>query len=113
MNWDLMVIKWDEREMKGKNYEITKENLVNHEMIGLEVKVIKSTDSGRVGMSGIVLDETQNTFVIQVDQKKSEKSVEVVVPKKECEFEFDIGEKEKVIVKGNDILKRAENRVRN
>ena len=96
--------------MKSKNYEITKENLVSHEMIGLEVKVIKSTDSGRVGMSGIVLNETQNTFVIQVDQKKGEKSVEAVIPKKECEFEFDIGEK--VIVKGNDILKRAEDRVK-
>lgn len=93
-------------EMKGKGYEITKENILGHEMIGLEVKVIKSTDKGREGEKGVVVDETRNTFVLT--GKKGEK---ITVPKKECEFEFDLKD-EKVIVKGNDILKKSEDRVK-
>ncbi|MFA6268659.1 MAG: ribonuclease P protein component 1 [archaeon] len=92
--------------MKGKNFEITAKNILVHEMIGLKVKVIKSTDAGRIGLSGVVVNETQNTFVIQSAE------VEFIIPKKECEFEFDL-EDEKVNVNGNDCLKRPEERLRN
>ncbi len=93
--------------IKGKCYEITEKNLLGHEMIGLRVNVTKSTDKAREGTKGIVLDETQNTFVVLTSDGKGKQ----VLPKKECEFEFDL-EKEKVIVKGKDILKRPEDRVK-
>jgi len=96
--------------IKGKNYEITKENLLGHEMIGLKVKVIESTDGGKEGKEGVVVNETQNTFVI-LSQALGEAKEEIVLPKKECEFEFDLGN-EKVKVKGNDVLKRPEDRVK-
>jgi RNase P/RNase MRP subunit p29 len=95
--------------MKTKNYAITRENILCHEMIGLGVNVIASTDKGRVGIKGIVVDETQFTFVIDGTHGKTKG--EFVVPKKECEFEFLIG-KEKAVVKGNDVLKRPEDRVK-
>ncbi|MFA5126201.1 MAG: ribonuclease P protein subunit [archaeon] len=106
-----MIFRRDEGEMiKGKNYGITAANLLGHEIIGLSVKVIKSTDKGRVGMEGVIVNETQNTFVLLGNCGEKEK--EFVIPKKECEFEFDLGNDEKVIVKGNDVLKKPEERVK-
>jgi ribonuclease P protein subunit POP4 len=100
-----MIFRNGMKEMKGKNFEITAKNILGHEMIGLGVKVIKSTDKGRIGTSGVVANETQNTIVIRSGKE------EIVIPKKECEFEFDL-ENEKVNVKGNDFVKRPEDRVK-
>jgi ribonuclease P protein subunit POP4 len=97
------------KEMKGKCYEITSKNILGHEMIGLNVKVIKSTNIAREGIKGVVVDESQNTFVILGSKGKNEKKF--ILPKKECEFEFDL-ENEKVIVKGIDVLKKPEERVK-
>ena len=95
--------------ISGKCYEITEKNILGHEMIGLEVNVIKSTDKARVGTKGVVLDETQNTFVVLTISKKGKQKV--VLPKKECDFEFKLGN-EKIVVKGNDVTKRPEDRVK-
>jgi ribonuclease P protein subunit POP4 len=85
---------------KGKEYGINKENILNHELIGLEIKIINSSDPNRIGTVGKIIDETQNTFVLE-DGK--------VIPKKECEFEFlEIG----AIVDGKKILKRPQDRIR-
>lgn len=91
--------------IEGKCYKITKENILAHELIGLKVKVIKSTDPKRINTEGIVLDETKNIFVI--DCNRTEK----IVPKKECEFEFGLNG-EKVKIDGKKILKRSEDRTK-
>jgi len=93
-----------EMTMKGKNYEITKQNLKNHELIGLDVVVSESSDPGRKNLKGKVIDETKNTLVILVGDEKR------ITPKKECVFEFDIGEKVKL--NGKEIMKRAEDRIK-
>lgn len=90
--------------LKGKNYCITKGNIMAHEMIGLEAKVVKSSDSTRL-VQGLVVDETRNTFVFECNGS------EKVVPKSECDFEFAIGD-EKAIVHGGDILYAPEQRVK-
>jgi len=97
--------------IKGENYCIDSENVFGHEMIGLEVVVVKSSDKAREGAKGKVLDETQNIFRLLVKGK------EVVVPKKECEFEFYLGKDEKgkeerVMIKGIDVLRKPENRLK-
>jgi len=91
--------------IEGKCYIITRENILAHELIGLKVNVVKSTDSKRVDIKGIVLDETQKTFVIDSNGK------EKVFPKKECEFEFELND-ERVIIDGKKILKRSEERTK-
>lgn len=91
--------------IKGKHYEITAKNIKSHELIGLLVKVVNSTDQSRVGLTGIVLDETKNTIVIESKGKK------VTLPKVECDFEFDLNN-EFIVLKGNEILKRPEMRVK-
>ncbi len=101
--------------MKGKNYEITEQNIQNHELIGLDVVVKESSDFTRKNLRGKIIDETQNTFVIMAKEKKMPKGtfrepLLKVLPKKECVFEFDIGEK--ILVDGKEILKRPENRIK-
>jgi ribonuclease P protein subunit POP4 len=95
--------------INGKCYEITGKNILGHEIIGLEVNVVKSTDKARIGTKGIVLDETQNTFVVLANKGKEKQKV--VLPKRECDFEFKLGN-EKIVVKGNDVTKRPEDRVK-
>ena len=86
--------------IKKSGYEINDNNLINHEMIGLKIKVIESTDPMKTNMTGKIIDETKNTFVLE-DGK--------VLPKKECIFEFDINEK--VVIDGKKIIKRPQDRI--
>jgi len=44
--------------------------IVQHEFIGLEVKVAKSTNPDYVGIKGKVIDETRNTFVLTQNGKE-------------------------------------------
>lgn len=52
---------------------ITAENIVRHEIIGLKVRIAKSTDTSQKGLTGRVMDESYNTFVIET--KNGEKTV--------------------------------------
>jgi ribonuclease P protein subunit POP4 len=82
-------------------YEINNKNILNHEMIGLKIKVVESSDPGKIGIEGKIIDETKNTFKLE-DGK--------ILPKKECDFEFYLNEK--IIVKGKEILKKPEDRIK-
>jgi len=87
--------------IKTDNYKIDAKNLAYHELIGLAVRVAKSSSTERVGIKGRVVDETKNTLVL--DNGK-------VLPKTECVFEFDINEN--VLLDGKTIMKRPEDRVK-
>jgi len=99
--------------IKGTGYEITAQNLKQHELIGLSVLVKESTDPKRKGTKGVVVDETQNTFVLKGHAGKEKVEGEkIVVPKAECVFEFDL-KGEKVVFDGKELLKRPEDRIKN
>ena len=44
-------------------------NILLHELIGLETKVIKDSNPSNRGVSGIVIDETRKTLVLRGDGK--------------------------------------------
>jgi len=90
---------------KTSNYQITGENLMAHEIIGLNAKVIGSSDKSRIGIKGKVVDETMNTLVI--DSGKEEKTF----PKKEIELRIDLGN-ESVDLDGKLIVARPEDRTK-
>jgi ribonuclease P protein subunit POP4 len=103
--------------IKGKGYEITAKNILGHEIIGLKARVIKSKDESRAGIEGTVLNETQNTLEILGNHGQDGSQKKFVIPKQECEFEFNLGKdekgnEEKIIVKGEEILKRPEDRAK-
>lgn len=88
--------------IKSEQYCISRENILMHELMGLKALVVKSTDKNREGMKGKVIDETKNTLVLEGGK---------VIPKKEVELEFDLGN-EKVLVEGKKLIGRSEDRVK-
>lgn len=79
------------------------------ELIGMEVEVVDHSDPTLVGKSGVVLDETKNTFLLE------EGGVKKRVSKREGRFRFLLREGQKnraVTVDGDLILFRPENRTK-
>jgi len=79
-------------------------NIVLHELIGLDLKVVKSMDRAQQGISGRVINETKNTLVISTPNgtKRLVKKVSV--------FRFSINGK-KFVVDGNEINFRPYERI--
>lgn len=65
---------------------LSPETLPRHELVGLHVRVVESTDPNRVGIEGRVVRETMQTLEI------AGASGERVVPKAGSTFEFRLGE---------------------
>lgn len=81
--------------------EITPENILSHEWIGLSVVAIV----GKKSIEGKIVDETKQTFTIE------EKGKEKKLVKKETEFEIKLGSK-KVHVLGSALMFRSEDRIK-
>ena len=60
-------------------------NLIHHELIGLEVEVIDSSNNTQIGVKGKILDVTKNTLMIEVASGHVK-----VVPKSHTHFIFTI-----------------------
>lgn len=87
-------------------FVLTPQNLIRHELIGLELTVIGSMNLCSIGLCGRVIDETRNTIVIS--QGRSRK----VIPKATACFRFTLPSGVKVDVDGVKILGQPENRVK-
>lgn len=86
---------------------ITPQNLVRHELIGLEVKIAKSTDPTQRGVKGKVVDETYNILKIETKEGKEKK-----IPKANCVFIFTLPSGIKVEVDGKLLVGRPEDRIK-
>lgn len=85
---------------------ITSENLIRHELIGLKVKVLTSTNPKNQGMSGRVVDEHRNIFILDV------RGVEKTLAKKENTFLFTLPSGKRVSVEGHVLIARPEDRIK-
>ncbi len=85
---------------------ITPRNLVRHELIGLEARVVKSSHKGYVGIKGRVVDETRNMLVI-LSEKGFKK-----IPKEVSTFRFKLPDGCLVEVEGWRLVGRPEDRVK-
>lgn len=83
---------------------ITKENLLVHELIGLDATVLKSNNKQIVGISGKIIDETKSMF--SLDTKNGIKKI----PKENTEWKFSFDNNES-IVNGNLLTKRPQERL--
>ncbi|WXG40550.1 MAG: ribonuclease P protein component 1 [Candidatus Freyarchaeum deiterrae] len=83
----------------------TRENIIYHELIGLPVRVVKSTHKGYL-ISGIVIDETKNIIVIESNGIKK-------IPKSVSTFEFVLSDGSAIEVEGKKIIGRPEDRTKN
>jgi len=84
---------------------ITAQNLVRHELIGLKVRISKSTDPTQK-FSGMVVDETYNTLKIETKGK------ERTIPKGNSIFIFTLPNGMKVEVDGKILISRPEDRIK-
>jgi len=110
---------------------ITPKNLLNHELIGLDVKIYRSTQRNLRDLAGTVVDESYSTLTIEVEKPvkgkkrktgrkrtgktaKEEKIelVEKVIPKNNCIFIFTLPNGVKVQVDGQKLVGRAEDRTK-
>ena len=96
--------------------QISPNNLIHHELIGLEVEVVDSNNPYQIGIKGKVTDETRNILKIDVDGGHVR-----MVPKSHTDFIFTIpagnggrylpDARTRVKVKGTLILSQPENRI--
>jgi ribonuclease P protein subunit POP4 len=81
--------------------DLTPENIIYHELIGLPVEV----DSTVYKLKGVVVDETKNMLVIGSDGRDRK------IPKSCCSFIFSLPDGRRVRVLGSLLRSQPENRI--
>jgi ribonuclease P protein subunit POP4 len=84
---------------------ITPRNILRHELIGLEARVIRDSNPSNVFISGKVIDETRNTLVIRHGEKAKR------IAKKDAVFLLRLPGRD-VEVEGRALVGRPEDRVK-
>ena len=85
---------------------LTPQTLIRHELIGLPVRIVESTNRAIVGVEGKVVDETRNTLSIESDRMLR------VFIKEQCVFLFTLPSGERVKVDGVLLVGRPEDRIK-
>ena len=75
------------------------------EFIGLNVTIKECKDPSWIGKSGHIVDETKNTFLIEINKEKK------ILAKKAATFEFENNGK-KITINGLKIAYRPEDRIK-
>jgi ribonuclease P protein subunit POP4 len=86
---------------------ITPQNIIRHELVGLQVKVAHSSHQKLIGMEGRVVNETKNTITLE-DGAGNEKTI----PKGSATFHFKLPNGSIVEINGKIIISRPENRIK-
>ncbi len=81
------------------------ENLARNELIGLRATVAESTNPCLVGLSGRVVDETRNTFLLET------KAGEKRVPKSNTSLIFNLPSGQRVKIECSVLISQPENRI--
>ncbi|HUU78983.1 MAG TPA: ribonuclease P protein subunit [candidate division Zixibacteria bacterium] len=93
---------------------ITPKNIHRHELIGLNIEIVKSADPKIIGTKGIVIDETQHMFVIQsINNTETIAQKRIKIQKKICSFRFTLPTGELVDIEGSLLNSKSENRIKN
>ncbi len=80
--------------------------MLQHELIGLQVEVVKSLNRTQVHTAGRVSDESMKTLTIENGVKRR------MIPKQGTLFRFTLATGEQVELNGDLILRRPEDRVK-
>ncbi|RDJ31071.1 MAG: ribonuclease P protein subunit [Crenarchaeota archaeon] len=81
------------------------ELLAVSEMIGLHAKIVESTNEEIITKNGIIIDETKSMFTLKTETGEKK------FPKENSKWEFDF-KNEKIILDGNQIAKKPQDRWR-
>ena len=84
---------------------MNEKTLAKEELIGLQVTIKKCNDPNWINKSGLILDETKHTFLIEInDQQKR-------IAKKTAIFEFDWNRK-RIELNGSKLTYKPEDRTK-
>lgn len=81
-------------------------SIIQHEFIGLEATVVKSSNPDAIGITGNIVDETRNTFTILND------NIQRVIVKGISVFDFVLSDGIVVELDGKVMMGRPEDRLR-
>ncbi|MDD2473661.1 MULTISPECIES: ribonuclease P protein component 1 [unclassified Methanoculleus] len=84
---------------------ISPQNVLRHELIGLDVLVTRASNPGHAGVSGRIIDETRNTLVIMT--RRGEKRI----PKRFSVFRLRLPDGTTVDVDGSSLETQPERRI--
>ncbi|MFC2153957.1 ribonuclease P protein component 1 [Candidatus Altiarchaeota archaeon] len=86
---------------------ITPYNILRHEFIGLGIQVLGSPSKDDLKISGVVIDETKETFKVKIQSNKIK-----AIQKKDRKFEVKLGSETVVKLDGCLINQRPEERIK-
>ncbi len=95
-----------QNERRKMNQKLNRQNLLQHELIGLPVKVVQSLNASQENAEGEVIDETMRTLILGSDNSKR------MIPKVGTTFRLTLTDGSKVDVHGEQLLRRPEDRVK-
>jgi len=84
---------------------ITKENILRHELIGLPVEVVRTSNPAQQGIAGRVVDETRNMLVIETSRGRKR------VGKAHATFRLTVPDGTVMDVSGSALVSRPEKRI--
>jgi ribonuclease P protein subunit POP4 len=82
-----------------------REPITSDELIGRMITIIECTDPSWINQSGLIIDETKHTFLIETEKKQKR------IAKQTATFAFEYNGK-KTIVKGTRLAHRPEERIK-
>ncbi len=88
------------------NQKPNRQNLLQHELIGLPVKIVQSFNPSQENLEGQVIDETMRTIILRSDNRTR------TMQKIGTTFRFALTDGSKADVNGEKLLRRPEDRVK-
>ncbi len=92
--------------------KLTPQNIIHHELTGLDAKVADSTNKSLIGIEGQIVDETRNILTIEAGAQEKN------IPKSCSSFVFTLPDTDgkrylplKIKVEGRLLLAQPENRI--
>jgi ribonuclease P protein subunit POP4 len=79
--------------------------IVKDELVGRNVTIKECTDPNWINKSGKIIDETKNTFLVEIGNKQKRIAKITAI----FEFEYD---RKKTIVEGSRLVYRPEDRIK-
>lgn len=86
-------------------YKMHPNNIVRHELIGLNIEIVKAENPSLIGIKGKVIDESKNTLTIETQNKIKK------ILKDQATFNIEL--KDHIVqVEGKLLLGRSEDRIK-
>lgn len=81
-------------------------NIINHEFIGIQTEIVESSHPDYLGITGKIMDETRNTFLISSGEEKKR------IIKESSVFHFNFSGGTIVEIDGQLLVGRSEDRLK-